>query len=185
MVVAGLDAVRSKNPAEYEPVLTAHIEKLRSHFYTKRCVVVIMTESNLGFESFHIQRYLKRSRMAGYCVCMSDKDQRVGLRTTNPVKESMWIKLKTYIDEDAIFFWDSLVTVNANKTVEAMKKELIDELDQYKVITELPKTLFQETKRTFSGKMGGAVDDLSVCIQLNALWHVEFFRDRGKYGDFH
>jgi hypothetical protein len=83
---------------------------------TSRAVVVLMIESNLGFEAFHIQRFLKRSKLAGFTVCMSDKDQKTGLRTTNPVKEAMWIKLKTYLAEDALCFWDHLVTVNPGKT---------------------------------------------------------------------
>tara|TARA_B100000787_G_scaffold165005_1_gene148383 strand:- start:13886 stop:14833 length:948 start_codon:yes stop_codon:yes gene_type:complete len=169
MVIVGLDAVKSKNPAEYEPVLTEHLLALRNHPLTARAIIVMMVESNLGFEAFHIQRFLKRSRLARYTVCMSDKDQKTGLRTTNPVKEAMWIKLRTYLEEDAVCFWDKLVSVNPEKTPKQMRKELQEELNNYKVMTELAKTVFQETKRTFTGKIGGAVDDLSVTLQLNAL----------------
>ena len=169
MIIAGLDAICSKNPAQYEPVLTEHILALRKHPQTSRAVIVMMIESNLGFEAFHIERFLKRSRLANYCVCMNDRDQKVGLRTTNPVKEAMWIKLRTFLEEDAVCFWDNLVTMNQDKTPREMRKELQEELNQYKVMTELPKTVFQKTKRTFTGKLGGSVDDLSVTIQLNAL----------------
>jgi len=183
LIIAGLDAVKSKNPAQYEPVLTEHIFALRKHQMTSRAIIVLMIESNLGFEAFHLQRFIKRSNLARYCVCMSDKDQKVGLRTTNPVKEAMWIKLRTFLEEDAVCFWDHLVTVNPEKNPKQMRKELRDELNQYKVMTELPKTVFQETKRTFTGKLGGSVDDLSVTLQLNALWHSEFFT--AKYSDYH
>ena len=105
LVIAGLDAVKSKNPAQYEPVLTEHILALRKHPLTERAIVVLMIESNLGFEAFHIARFLERSRLARYCVCMSDKDQKVGLRTTNPVKEARWIKLRTLLEEDAVCCW--------------------------------------------------------------------------------
>jgi hypothetical protein len=184
LIIVGLDAVQSKNPAQYEPVLTEHILALRKTPLTSHAVVVLMIESNLGFEAFHIERFLKRSRLAGFCVCMSDKDQKVGLRTTNPVKEAMWIKLRTFLEEDAVCFWDKLVSVNPAKTPRTMKKELKVELTQYKVMTELPKTVFQQTKRTFTGKLGGSVDDLSVTLQLNALWHGDFFKG-GKYRDYH
>ena len=95
----------------------------------------------------------------------------------------MWIKLRTFLEEDAVCFWDNLVTVNPEKTPRQMRKELRDELNQYKVMTELPKTPFQDAKRTFTGKLGGSVDDLSVTLQLNALWHSEFFT--AKYSDYH
>lgn len=184
LIVAGLDAVKSKNPAQYEPILTEHILALRQHPLTSRAVVVLMIESNLGFEAFHIERFLKRSNLARFCVCMSDRDQKVGLRTTNPVKEAMWIKLRTFLEEDAICFWEKMVTINPDKSPVQMRIELRDELNQYKVMTELPKTVFQQTKRTFTGKLGGSVDDLSVTLQLNALWHGDFFKG-GKYSDYH
>lgn len=184
LIIAGLDAVNSKNPSEYEPVLTNHIMALRKHPMTSRAVIVMMVESNLGFEAFHIERFLKRSAMARFCVCMSDRDQKVGLRTTNPVKEAMWVKLKTFLEEGAVCFWDGLVTANSLKTSEEMRHELKEELNTYKVMTALPKTVFQQTKRTFTGKLGGSVDDLSVTLQLNALWHSDFFKG-GKYSDYH
>ena len=91
--------------------------------------------------------------------------------------------MRTFLEEDAVCFWDNLVTVNPEKNSKQMRKELRDELNQYKVMTELPKTVFQETKRTFTGKLGGSVDDLSVTLQLNSLWHSEFFT--AKYSDYH
>jgi hypothetical protein len=183
MVIAGLDAIKSKNPTEYEPVLFDHIMAFKKKKYTKNARVVIMVENNLGFESYHIERFINRTKARKFCCFLTDKDQKVGLRTTNPIKESMWHKFKTFLEEDAVYVWDELVTMNPKFKPKQMLKQLKDELNQYKVLIELPKTIFQETKRTFSGKMGGAVDDLSVTIQLNALWHAEFWGP--KYSDFH
>lgn len=102
--------------------------------------------------------------MARFCVVMSDKDNAPGLRTTHPVKEAMAVKLKSYLDEDAVFFCNHFVNVVDDKSEKQIKKELCDELCEYKCIVELPKTAFQETKRTFTGKMGGLVDDMAVCL---------------------
>lgn len=183
MIIAGLDAVKSKAPAEYEPVLYDHIMAFRNHQYTKTARIVIMVENNLGFESYHIERFVNRTKARNYCCFLMDKDQKVGLRTTNPIKESMWHKFKTFLEEDAVYIWEDLVTVNQHYNSKEMLKQLREELNNYKVMIELPKTVFQETKRTFTGKLGGAIDDLSVTCQLNALWHSEFYEP--KYSDYH
>ena len=183
MVIAGLDAVKSKKPSAYEEILMAHILKLRSQYITANSLIVMMVENNLGFESYHIERFIKRSSARSYTCFMTDKDQKVGLRTTNPIKESMWHKFKTFLEEDAVFFWEHMVSVNPHSSSKEVRKQLKDELVNYKVMVELPKTVFQQTKRTFTGKIGGAMDDLSVTIQLNALWHSEFWT--AKYSDFH
>ena len=183
MIIAGLDAVKSKAPSQYEPVLYDHIMAFRNHQYTKNARIVIMVENNLGFESFHIERFINRTKARNNCCFLTDKDQKVGLRTTNPIKESMWHKFKTFLEEDAVFVWEEIVSVNSNYTSKEMLKQLREELNNYKVMIELPKTVFQETKRTFTGKLGGAIDDLSVTVQLNALWHSEFYTP--KYSDYH
>ena len=169
MVIAGLDAVKSKRPREYEPILHDHIQKFKDHKTTKNAIIVIMIENNLGFEAYHIERFIKRNKHRNYCCFLTDKDQKVGLRTTNPVKESMWHKLKTFFEEDAVVIWKHIIVVNPKYTVKTMLKQLKEELNNYKVLTELPKTVYQQTKRTFSGKIGGAIDDLAITIQLNAL----------------
>lgn len=176
MIIAGLDAVKSKSPSAYEPVLLDHINKLRSQYITANCLIVVMVENNLGFESYHIERFIKRTPARSYTCFMTDKDQKVGLRTTNPIKESMWIKFKTFLEEDAVFFWEHLVSASDSYTLKEMKKQLKDELINYKVMVELPKTVFQQTKRTYTGKIGGAMDDMSVTIQLNALCKLKLLR---------
>lgn len=183
MVICGLDAVKSKKPAEYEPVLIDHIYALKKKKYLKGAIIVIMVENNLGFESYHIERFINRTPARNFCCFLTDKDQKVGLRTTNPVKEAMYHKLKTFLEEDAVFIYEKLTVVNGEYPEQKMLKQLKDELVQFKVMIELPKTVFQQTKRTYTGKLGGAVDDLAITIMLNALWHKEFYTP--KYSDYH
>ena len=139
MIIAGLDAVKSKNPSEYEPVLFDHIMAFKNNQYTKNARIVIMVENNLGFESFHIERFIKRTKARPFCCFLTDKDQKVGLRTTNPIKEAMWHKFKTFLEEDAVFIWDSLISVNTAYNPKEMLKQLKEELNNYKVMIELPK----------------------------------------------
>jgi len=185
LIIIGLDAKAAKYPAQYESLLLEHLEQIRKNEFCKGATLVIMPESNLGFESHHIQRCVMRSRHARYSVVMTDKDNQPGLCTTHPIKEAMAIKLNDYLVEDAVFVGEHFVCVNDCISVRQIKRELCDELCEYKEMTELAKTPFQAAKKTYTGKIGGLVDDLAVCLQLNALWHLDFFKAADKYSSFY
>jgi len=142
MIICGIDAVKSKNPSEYEPVLYDHIMAFKKIKNSSAARFVIMVENNLGFESYHIERFIKRTKAKNLCCFLTDKDQKVGLRTTNPIKESMWHKFKTFLEEDAVFIWENLVTVNTEYNTKQILKQLKEELNNYKVMIELPKQVF-------------------------------------------
>ena len=93
----------------------------------------------------------------------------------------MSIKFQNFLDEDAIEFWDNLVTADESSTSAERRKDLKVQLENYRCHVELPKTarvftftfcilhfkchtnliffvflqVFQITKKTFSGKHGG------------------------------
>ena len=93
-------------------------------------------------------RTVLRSALAGHSVFITDSDGKPGVMTTNIVKESMCVKMENYLEEDAIDFWDNLVTADETSTVAERKKDLRTQLENYRVHIELPKTVFQVTKKT-------------------------------------
>lgn len=50
--------------------------------------------------------------------------------------------------------------------VEQSKRRIRDELCRFSIITNPPKTAFQESKRTYSGKVAGMQDDVAVVMQV-------------------
>ena len=180
--IIGMEAINTHKPADYEGVLIEHIAALKARPNLKNALVVLMPEANLGFEAHYIERCVMQSRFARCCVTMRDREQ-PGLRTTHAVKESMYIKTKAAFADEAVRFAKNMVNVNPETTVESMKKDLQHEMRTYSVIIDHPLSLFAQSKKTFSGKIGGFQDDLVVCLQLNILWHTQFYID-SKYGPY-
>lgn len=183
IVIIGLEAIQTHRPSDYENILIEHLRLLRRHSrYCSLATLVLMPEANLGFEAHYIERSVMRSKMARCCVTMRDDDT-PGLRTTHKVKEAMYVKTKDALNDDRIVFADSIVTANPETTAEELKSELKDEMQTYSVVVEHPQSVFADSKKTFTGKIGGFQDDLIVCLQLNVLWHGDFFLDR-KYASY-
>lgn len=180
--IIGMEAINTHKPADYEGVLIEHIAAIKSRPHFRNAVIVLMPEANLGFEAHYIQRCVMQSRFARCSVTMRDKDQ-PGLRTTHAVKESMYIKTKAMFADEGVRFVKNMVNVNPETTTESMKKDLEHEMRTYSVVIDHPLSLFAQSKKTFSGKIGGFQDDLIVCLQLNILWHTQFYID-SKYGPY-
>lgn len=180
--IIGMEAINTHKPADYEGVLIEHIAALKARPNLRNALVVLMPEANLGFEAHYIERCVMQSRFARCCVTMRDKEQ-PGLRTTHAVKESMYIKTKAAFADEAVRFTKNTVNVNPETTVESMKKDLEHEMRTYSIIIDHPMSVFAQSKKTFSGKIGGFQDDLVVCLQLNILWHTQFYID-SKYGPY-
>lgn len=183
IVIVGLEAIQTHRPSDYEDILVEHLRLLRRNWqYSSSATLVLMPESNLGFEAHYIERTVMRSKMARCCVTMRDDDT-PGLRTTHKVKEAMYVKTKDALNDDRVVFAESIVTANPATPVEKLKSELKDEMQTYSVVIEHPTSVFADSKKTFTGKIGGFQDDLIVCLQLNILWHGDFFLDN-KYGAY-
>lgn len=74
------------------------------------------------------------------------------------------------------FFSLSMPVKDALKTLE-------DELRNFCIIVEAPKTPFGKVKRTYSGKVGGRNDDLVIALQL-AITGCRCFYSSEKYARF-
>ena len=178
----GMEAINTHKPSDYEAILVEHLAALKARPHMRNAMLVLMPEANLGFEAHYIERCVMQSRFARCSVTMRDKEQ-PGLRTTHAVKEAMYIKTKAALADESVRFEANMVNVNPETDVESMKKDLEHEMRTYSVVIDIPTSLFAQSKKTFSGKIGGFQDDLIVCLQLNILWHTQFFVD-SKYGPY-
>ena len=93
-------------------------------------------------------------------------------------------KFKNYLQKDAIRFDREVTCTNPDHKWPRMKDTLCEQLAQYSIITELPKSAFGKIKQTYSGKVSaGAKDDALVCMQLNLIWYDHFYTD-SKYQEY-
>ena len=135
--------------------------------------VVLILESNLGFESHHMWSAISKQNLGNIC-CMRGKDGSPGLLTTHQVKESACRIVNERLEEGSISISKSLVCVGPKTTARSVLKNLREEFVSYSVIVELPTTPFGKARRTYSGKVGSGQDDSIIATQLGLFWRSEF-----------
>lgn len=180
MIILGAEAVAARTPQEYELVLVKHIEKIREHL--KHVIIVLLPESNLGFEAAHIYRCIHHYKLL-HTVCLKDNHGNAGLKTTNEVKEAMCHRLNEALNNHAITISAMFVNIqsqfikrdymNSERILDELKTEL---LEYEKIIDSDKLNPFKKRKMTFSGKNNGN-DDLAVCLQLNIHHTQKFWSD--------
>ena len=68
-------------------------------------------------------------------------------------------------------------------TKQEAKKRMGDEIRNFSVITEPGKTAFARSRKTYTGKIGGMQDDLTISLQLALIAQRTFFED-SRYSQF-
>lgn len=62
-------------------------------------------------------------------------------------------------------------------------KQIRDELCRFSIVVQPPASLFGQVRKTYTGKLGGQQDDLSIVIQL-AITGLRTFYSTPKYSSF-
>lgn len=173
-VLTGMDAISTKSIDEQEAVLIEHLRALRRDRRLFAAKIVLIIESNLGFEAERIHRSV-RARGIPDVVAMTDDDKgRIGLHTDHARKELMAGALVDTLSTGRLSFYEGFVSRDAKKWTE----ELYEQLAAYSVVIEVPKNeYFGKVKKTYSGKAGGQNDDLCLALQFLVLYSPAFFRD--------
>jgi hypothetical protein len=78
--------------------------------------------------------------------------------------EQMCFQLRDALRVGFIAFSSDFFSLTS--TIRETKQRLEDELRNYSVLVEAPKTPFGQVKRTYTGKLGGRNDDLVITLQL-------------------
>ena len=110
------------------------------------------------FESQHLLHALGEGGVKNWLALSEGAGGSLGLLTTAGRKEEYCLLLREALRVGRIalhkdFFSNSLGTAEA-------KTRLKEELLNFSVVTEPPKTLFGKVRKTFTGKLGGKQDDL-------------------------
>ena len=138
-------------------------------------------ESNLAFESQHLLHALEANQIKNWVSLSEGQQGSLGWLTTNERKEQMALLLREALTVGRIAISPFFFSIEMEK-MEA-RKRIKDELLNYCVVTEPPKTTFGKVRKTFTGKLYGKQDDLSIAIQLSLIGCQKFFQD-SKYKNF-
>lgn len=142
---------------------------------------VLVLESNLAFEAQHLMHALQQNSVRRWVALSEGAGGTVGWLTTNERKEAMCFQLRDALRVGCIGLSKHFFTLTMEKR--EMLKILDDEMRNFCILIEAPKTPFGKVKKTYSGKVGGRNDDVVITMQL-AITGIRTFYQSDKYQNF-
>ena len=195
--VVGVEALRTTSaplPAPSEPfeaplragsaaqhtLIVDHINALRKKGggleYAQVCII---PEANLGFEAQHICAAVTRAGVRDWTALREGAQGSVGFLTTHATKEAGCVAVQELLSNGALSISRDFVSLSADDPAKALK-QFGDQLKGFQVLLKAAVNPFAKARRTFTGKVGGAQDDMVIALQLAVLGARLFVR-KEKY----
>jgi len=95
-----------------------------------------------------------------------DTNARIGVLTTNPVKERMYIDLLTRFKSGSVEFYENY---------RGDRLEMAKQLREYRYEFKKGKDDFSRSKMVLTGKSSYQSDDIAIAMQLLAYWSSHYF----------
>jgi len=160
-------------------LLVDHIRRCRKvHPYLGDATAVVALESNLGFESQHLLHALNEAKLPKWIALAEGPGGSIGLHTTADRKEQYCLILREILKTERLAFHPGFFSCSME--VDEVKQRLKEEMLNFSVIVEPPKTTFGKTRRTYTGKLAGKQDDTVLALQMN-LYAVKTFYSSDRY----
>jgi hypothetical protein len=186
--VVGAEAGIFDTPSEVSGLMHQHIAALHRAPGLELAQLVVAPESNLGWEHAWIVQELRRSGMHDDVCIMAEDRGRIGMRTTNYMKNVYWRMMDDILRDDKLHFSDTMVTIGSGNSPAKMRDRLVGELKDYMKIVLVPKPNSQaEPVVTFNGKKGkNGFDDMVMATQIAAGARNAFYSpaNADKYATF-
>lgn len=141
----------------------------------ERARVVLGVESNYQLEGRRIAHDIARLRVPECYTLLEDGPLRQeGMRMSETFKKELWLSFNALLMAHRLRWHRNMISVGSGVASDpaALRKTLIDQVARYQRQlkyngndpTALPKELF-------TGKIGGAADDLCIAVQLSQKAH--------------
>jgi len=177
----GLEALRTKDVNKTHSLLVNHINTLRTNSELARSLVVLVLESNLGFESQHLAAALQRAEIGNWICLLEGAGGAMGWLTTNATKEAMCLRTREALRVGSLIIWDKFQCLS--QSPKDALNQLNKELSNFCIVNQPATHLFGIARKTYTGKVGGCQDDLCVALQL-AISGSRVFKTSDKYSKF-
>lgn len=183
--IVGMDAASAPSWREQRELLLSHVRKLREHKSLRHLPLILIVESNLGFEAAHNARYVIESGIDNVEIAHEQKinasggvvpartlheyaTNSVGVRTTHQSKERMYLEARRALEDQSLRVWNCGVS---STDFDTQRKKLVQQLHNYSAICSDPtKALFGSVRRIFTGKAMGEQDDLVIAMMIALLY---------------
>ena len=143
--------------------------------------VVLIPESNLGFEAQHYIGTFTRERVRDWVVLREGPRGSVGFLTTHDTKEASCKLVHDMLNTKQLSTHPSLVSCSMGS--EDAQRMLLDQMRRFQVIVQPATSVFGQSRRTFTGKVGGGQDDLIIALQI-AVIGARVFRTKDAYKQY-
>lgn len=179
-VLVAVEALTSSVVSEQHDLLVRVCKRLRQVPGFEKCGIVFVFECNLGFEAQHLTRAIVLSGLSGWMTMSEGPKGATGWLTTNTTKEKSCLTMRSSLNRGKMWLANDFFSLTMGK--EQAKRRIRDEMCRFSIITNPPKTPFQEPKRTYSGKVAGMNDDVIMAMLIGMEASVCFYSHE-KYRD--
>jgi hypothetical protein len=174
-IVVGLDeyeSVKNNGDAFFGSVdyIRKHIQKLFD--VHKEAKVWLYIEANLnGPVCAYVGREVQRFFTPGRIILQQHKaaggEMNIGVMTTNQDKEVWAHNLTHILHDESLLFASTMIGQDLPRSMLKVREQL----NVYaRVNKEQKDAVFGIIKWVYSGKMGGRLDDMAICLQAVAYW---------------
>ena len=201
----GVDCLHTRDVRHTHRLPCRHVLAVRSIPLLAHCKAVFIPESNLAFESQHLLHALEANGIKNWVSLSEGQQGALGWLTTagsgrraralptaknaargsspDPARPRARaganVSAAPRGHERRPHAGSALLSVELEK-LEA-RKRIKDELLNYCVVTEAPKTTFGKVRKTYTGKLYGKQDDLAIAIQLAMIGCQKFFHSNNTH----
>ena len=178
--ICGLDAFESIDYNTYEPILCAHIRKIRSHPMLQNATIVVDIEANGQAEWAHI---LKIIREHGHVIALSDYTRKEATNTTNSMKMDAMKITRAMLDDNDIRIMDMFATSNPNPL--AMLKKMEEQFYNYERVIVQSTNIKTRNTVVLTGKGNNKkrLDDICLTLQ-RSIRSRRVFLESPKYRNY-
>ena len=179
--IVGIDAVDAAWSHDYEPILIAHLTRIREMPMLTNATIVIDAESGTGYVAGDVEVLIRR-RFENV-VFMSDfTNRKPGTLTTNPAKAEMVEMMNAALEFGDIRILRDMIT--SHKQPKQMMSELQDQMLSYERVVCASSSIRTSNTVKFTGKASGKLrDDLCVTLQrcIRARHRFKFGKEYRRY----
>lgn len=143
--------------------------------------MVFVPESNLALEGQHIASRIQKLKHD--VILMYEDMNRVGIRTSNRLKQIMAFEHSQCLKNGKSKFHKSFFTCNDDIDIAVLKDEMCRQYTDYECERKESRDPNAEPRYIFSGKRNGKPDDIVIAHQLNYVMH-RIFMTSNDYAKF-
>lgn len=181
LIVLGADGFAIASDEDQERVLQTHLQNVTQTHATvvKMATFVVVVERNYGgavlaSRIFNIL-YTSTPHVRPMISMSQDKGPRpkIGVCTTNSVKERARIDLQRLLQQNKVRFAQTFVSI-----LTTTRDDICQQLRDYKYEIKTPRDEFGSYKVILTGKGANKNDDLAIALNLLAFWPLAYLADR-------